>query len=48
MPDDDDEAKGEPKDEVKDGGRHDVNRDGQTGKTADDIKPDDYKPKYRQ
>lgn len=44
MPDDDDEVK----DEAKDGGRHDVNRDGQTGKTADDIKPDDYKPKDRQ
>lgn len=44
MPDKDDDAK----DEVKDGGRHDVGRDGQTGKTADGINPDDYKPKRQQ
>lgn len=25
-----------------DGGRHDVGRDGQTGKTAEDINPKDY------
>ena len=25
-----------------DGGRHDVNRDGQTGKTAEDIDPKKY------
>jgi hypothetical protein len=30
-------------DDVKDGGRHDVGRDGETGKTADDIDPDKYK-----
>lgn len=27
---------------VKDGGRHDVGRDGETGKTADDIDPSKY------
>jgi hypothetical protein len=29
-------------DRPTDGGRHDVGRDGQTGKTADDINPKDY------
>lgn len=46
MPDDDDDND-DAKDKVKDGGRHDVGRDGQTGKKADDINPDDYKPKRK-
>lgn len=29
-------------DKNTDGGRHDVGRDGQTGKTADDIDPSKY------
>ncbi|MGQ0778654.1 MAG: hypothetical protein ACT4NY_30290 [Pseudonocardiales bacterium] len=29
-------------DKVKDGGKHDVSRDGYTGKTADDIDVDKY------
>ncbi|MGH3981230.1 MAG: hypothetical protein ACRDST_00725 [Pseudonocardiaceae bacterium] len=33
---------GKDDDEVKDGGKHDLSRDGQTGKTADDIDPDKY------
>ncbi len=28
--------------DTTDGGRHDVGRDGQTGKTADDIDPKEY------
>ncbi len=28
--------------EAKDGGRHDVGRDGETGKTGDDIDPSKY------
>ncbi|MEU6130744.1 hypothetical protein ABZ805_16350 [Saccharopolyspora sp. NPDC047091] len=30
-----------------DGGQHDVGRDGQTGKTADDIDPKDYEQGFR-
>lgn len=33
---------GKDDDDVKDGGRHDVGRDGETGKTADDIGPDKH------
>ena len=33
---------GKDDDDVKDGGRHDVSRDGETGKTAGDIDPDKY------
>ncbi|MGW3470999.1 hypothetical protein ACWDKQ_21645 [Saccharopolyspora sp. NPDC000995] len=29
-------------DDTIDGGKHDVGRDGQTGKTSDDIDPKDY------
>lgn len=31
-------------DRPKDGGRHDVTRDGQTGKTGQDIDPSEYGP----
>lgn len=33
-------------DENTDGGKHDVSRDGPTGKTADDINPKDYEQGY--
>ncbi|MFK0251633.1 hypothetical protein ACIQUM_43635 [Amycolatopsis azurea] len=34
--------KNDKDDDNTDGGRHDVTRDGQTGKTADDIDPKKY------
>lgn len=33
---------GKDDNDAKDGGKHDVSRNGQTGKTADDIDPDKY------
>lgn len=33
---------GKDDDDAKDGGKHDLSRNGQTGKTADDIDPDKY------